>query len=71
VVVLATTNLYACFDLVGVQRGADWVLSSGFTGDNTGVVFTITTAGQVQYTSSNIAGYTSSYCRFRANVLGV
>ena len=36
------------------------------TGDNSQVTFTITAAGQVQYTSGNVAGFTTGSMKFRA-----
>jgi hypothetical protein len=35
---------------------ATWNISDTFSGDNAGVTFTITAAGQVQYTSTNMSG---------------
>jgi hypothetical protein len=66
VVVLATSSLYAFYELDGIQRGADWQMSSARTGDDPIVVFSITTSGQVQYTSSTYAGFTSLTFKFRA-----
>ena len=59
---VATTNLREFFKLIGVQYGnnTSWdmaVISQA--GDTTGVTFTITTGGQIQYTSANSAGFVS------------
>lgn len=62
----ATGSLYEVFDLDGIQRGADWQMSVTSTGDSSGIVFSITTAGQIQYTSSNITGFTANTVKFRA-----
>ncbi len=62
----ATGALYEKFTLEGVQRGANWVMSSASVGDTSNFVFSITTAGQVQYTSGNEAGWASTDVRFRA-----
>jgi len=35
-------------------------------GDESGVVFSITSAGQVQYTSANYSGFVSGKIKFRA-----
>lgn len=40
-------------EILGIQRGSDWVINERKAGDNTGVEFTITSAGQIQYTSTN------------------
>ena len=37
-------------------RASSWSLSDDFSGDDAGVTFTITSAGQVQYTSTNLVG---------------
>lgn len=44
---------YSIYKLSGTQRAADWVLSQEFTGDDVGVIFSITTLGQLQYTSTS------------------
>ena len=41
------------------------------TGDNSQVAFTITAAGQVQYTSGNVAGFSTGNIKFRALTLTV
>lgn len=69
VTIIAGSNLYETFTLEGVQRGADWQMSSTSVGDTSGVVFSITTAGQVQYTSTNVASFTSSTMKFRAEAV--
>lgn len=60
---------FEVFELLGVQRNADFTMSVEAVGDDTGVVFTITTAGQVQYTSSNTG--TAPVAKFRALTLTV
>lgn len=67
----ATADLYEVFELRGVQRAADWALAVVSTGDDSNVDFTITTAGQVQYTSGNEAGFVSSTIKFRAMTTSV
>jgi len=62
----ATADLYETFELYGIQKGSDWDMSVISTGDYSNIEFTITSAGQVQYTSGNEAGWTSSAGRFRA-----
>lgn len=60
---------YAAYDLMGIQKGSSWEMSQSSVGDVTGLVFTITTAGQCQYTSTS-TGSTATL-HFRAQVLGV
>lgn len=71
VYVNATSSLYESFKLYGVQRGSDWMLSQSSVGDISGFIFTITTAGQIQYTSSNYSGFVSATVKFRATVTSV
>jgi hypothetical protein len=65
VLVSSGTNLYAVYTLIGNQTDSGWTLLSDNVGD-TGITFTITSAGQVQYTSTNVTNFTSS--TFRYNV---
>jgi len=66
---LATSSLYQTVQLLGTQRGSDWVLASTYSGDDTGIVFSITTAGQIQYQSPNSTGFTSGTINFSATTL--
>lgn len=38
------------------EDAAEWYISDDYSGQNAGVTFTITNGGQIQYTSSNLAG---------------
>lgn len=67
----ATTDLFATYDLLGVQKSGSWSLSPVYVGDDTNIVFSITNAGQIQYTSVTTAGFVSRKISFRATVLGV
>lgn len=71
ILVDADTDLYEVYNLEGIQRGADWVMDQSSTGDDTNVNFTITTAGQIQYTSDNYTGFVSLTIKFRAETLSV
>ena len=62
----ATTDLHANYTLQCIQKASTWEMSQDYTGDVTGIVFTITTAGQIQYTSTNVSGYSSSVFKFSA-----
>jgi hypothetical protein len=62
-------STYRVARLEGVQRAADWVMSETGTGDSVGITFTITTAGQVQYTSTS-TGDTATV-KFRATTTSV
>lgn len=68
----ATTGLNEVFDILGIQRsvgGFDIAITSA--GDDSGVVFSITSAGQIQYVSQNSAGFVSNTIKFRAQVTNV
>lgn len=62
----ATADLYEEFHLQGIQKGASWDMSIDSVGDDSNVNFTITTAGQLQYTSADYAGFVSLDIKFRA-----
>jgi hypothetical protein len=59
-------NMYANFELKGIQKASSWAINSSFVGDATGIVFSIDTSGQVKYTSPDIADWTSTIISFRA-----
>lgn len=71
VVVDATADLFETFELMGIQKGSSWDMSVSSVGDDSGYVFSITTAGQVQYTNGNYSGFSSSTVKFRATVTTV
>ena len=65
--VTATTNLYETFILEGIQRSSQWDIYINSYGDITGVLFSITSSGQIQYTSPNFSGFTNmiTFARFK------
>jgi hypothetical protein len=65
------SNLYANFELKGIQKVGSWVINSSYVGDFTGIVFSIDSNGQVQYTSTNQLFYTSSTLKYRAHTTSV
>lgn len=62
----ATGDLYESGEIKAVQRGADWQISQSVNGDNSQVTFDITSAGQLQYKSANLAGFVSGTLKVRA-----
>ena len=60
------SNKYAYYNLKGIQKGSNWVINSSYVGDASGFTFSITNSGQIQYTSTDVTGYLSSYVNFRA-----
>lgn len=67
----ATTSLYETFDIMGIQKGASWEISQATTGDDSLITFTITNAGQIQYTSATYPGFVSATVKFRATATSV
>ncbi len=66
VVVNATTSYYETFDLMAIQNATGWEMTQSTTGDDSSIVFTITSSGQIQYTSLNYPGFVSAAIKFRA-----
>lgn len=66
---IVRSSTYSVYKLYGIQKGASWEMSQNYTGDDTGITFSITTAGQVQYTSTSTGSNAST--KFRASVLTV
>jgi hypothetical protein len=66
VVVIATTSLYAQYQFDGIYNGSTWYFATSFVGVDTLVTFSITNAGQIQYTSPSYTGFTSLTMKFRA-----
>lgn len=62
----ATADLYEQFTLNGINKGGSFDMSVYAVGDNSGVTFSITSAGQVQYTSGDVPGFVSGAIKFRA-----
>lgn len=71
VYVNATTPLYEKFQLDAIQKGSDWFMSVSSEGDSSNIVFSITTAGQIRYTSGNYSGFISGIIKFRATTTSV
>jgi hypothetical protein len=60
--IVATANLTQIFKLSGVNSGgaSGWNLTAvGISGDNASVTFTITSGGQIKYSSGTYAGFVS------------
>lgn len=62
----ADSDLYEIFEIHGIQKGSEWDLSISSSGDSTGIMFSITNSGQLQYTSQNYSGFLSGAMKFRA-----
>ena len=66
IVISATAGLYESGKIMAVQRGADWQISQSTNGDVSQVNFSMTAAGQLQYTTPSYAGFTSGTLKARA-----
>jgi hypothetical protein len=63
----ATDSQYAVYRLMGIQKNGQWTLNASYTGDQiTDITFGITSSGQLQYTSTNISGWSATTFKFRA-----
>lgn len=71
VAISATSSKFEVFKLSGIQISSNWNMSIVSTGDDSGVVFSITSAGAIQYTSANTSGFTAGKINFRAQTTSV
>ena len=62
----STETLDNLYELKGLRTSSNWLLQSNTMGNNVGIDFTITNAGQIQYTSTNIDNWISTNIKFRA-----
>lgn len=60
-------NLNEMVTLEGIQRDSGWSLFDTALGEDTGLVFTIDSTGQVKYTSTNYTGWVSTTIRFEGH----
>lgn len=67
----ATADLYEQFTLEGINKGSSFNMAVSSVGDDSGVVFSITSGGQIQYTSEDYVGFDSAKIKFRAIVTSV
>ena len=65
ITIIATTNLFALYDIMGLQNGSGFQLNKEYIGDDCGVTFSITSTGQIQYISSVYPGFTSLIVKFK------
>lgn len=62
----ATADKFEAFELMAIQKGSSWDLSVSSVGDDSLVSFSITNAGQIQYSSSTYAGFATMTMKFKA-----
>ncbi len=64
VTLVSGTTAYENFAISGVKTASSWALFISQKGTSTGVQFSMNSSGQLQYTSTNVAGFVSSTFRF-------
>jgi hypothetical protein len=62
----ATLDLWETVELIGINKAGVFDMAQSGIGDDTGVVLTITSGGQIQYTSATYSGFVSGAIKFRA-----
>lgn len=62
-------STYAIYNIEGIQKASNWEINPSYVGDITGLTFSITAAGQLQYISTN-TGSTATL-KFRAFTVSV
>lgn len=67
----ATTDLHEVFTLDVIQTGSGWDYSQSSVGDESNVDFSIDSSGQVQYTSGNETGYSSSVFKWNLQATAI
>lgn len=67
VVTIERGSTYAEYTLKGIQKGASWEMSQDYIGDDAGIVFSITSSGQIQYTSTSTGS--GATIKFRAKTV--
>lgn len=67
----ATTSLYEAGQIQVIQKNGSWDIAQNWNFDNSNVIFTVTSAGQVQYTSGTYTGFVSGKLQFLATVTSV
>ena len=54
------------FELRGLKKSSGWIIDTKFIGDSLGIEFSISSIGQVMYTSTDIQNWISTVIKFRA-----
>jgi len=67
----ADADTFEMYDLIGINKGGTFEMSQSAVGDDSGVVFSITAGGQIQYTSTDNVGFVSGSIKFRAETTSV
>jgi hypothetical protein len=69
---LTTTSTFnSQYLFEATQSTGGWLLNDTSFGDNVGLTFTITSAGQIQYTSTNVATWQSTTINFAVTAISI
>lgn len=66
VVISAGSNLYANYHIRGINKDTSFEIVSTYVGDETGIEFSVTSLGQIQYTCSNYPSFVNTTMKFKA-----
>jgi hypothetical protein len=67
--VSATSSLYEQTLIEGIQTASGWYIYTSEIGDDVDFIFSITNAGQLQYTSANYPGWTDTTLKYQVTAL--
>lgn len=67
----ATVGLFEAYEMTGINKAGSFEMSVSSVGDDSSIVFTITSAGQIEYTSADYTGFVSGAIKFRAETTTV
>lgn len=62
---IAATNQTANYHIRGVNKDTSWELATTYVGDDMGIQFDMTNAGEVRYTSPNFASFVSLTFKYK------
>ena len=65
----ATTNLYADYAIEVTKTASGYTQTQTYIGDETGVAFSVTSGGQLQYTAPSFTGFVSMSFGFRLKTI--
>jgi hypothetical protein len=65
-IVTDSDELDTLYELRGLKKKSGWILNTSYIGDYTNIKLSITSNGQVQYTTPNIPNWVSTIFKFKA-----
>lgn len=65
-IITDSDELDTLYELRGLKKKSGWILNTSYIGDYTNIKLSITTNGQVQYTTPNIPNWVSTIFKFKA-----